>query len=76
MEGKKVIAYQTDDDQSKPEGIALDEGDEGITDKTDEHEQVEKGKNVIEHYCPNLSIKIPILSLIYITVLPCLCKSG
>ena len=38
MEGKKVIAYQTDDDQSKPEGIALDEGHEGITDKTDEHD--------------------------------------
>ena len=64
MEGQKVIAYQTDDDQGKPEGIALDKGDEGITEKTDEHEQVEKGEYVIEHYCPDLFIKIPILAWI------------
>ena len=53
MEGNKVIAYQTGDDQRKPEGIALDERDEGITDKTDEHEQVEKCEYVIEHYFLN-----------------------
>jgi hypothetical protein len=36
MEGKKIISNQTDDDQHKPEGIALDERIKGIPEKANE----------------------------------------
>jgi len=76
MKGEKVIADQTDDDQRKPEGIALEKRYEGITEKTDEHEEVEKCKYVVEHYNPEIFIKIPIPSLINNnTILSRLCSS-
>lgn len=50
MEGKKVITYQTDENQRKPEGIALDKGVEGITEKADEQEEMKKRKYIIKHF--------------------------
>jgi hypothetical protein len=35
VEGKKVISHQTDDDQPKPEDVALEKSVESITEKTD-----------------------------------------
>jgi hypothetical protein len=49
MEGKKIVTCQTDDDQRKPEGIALDKRVEGITEKTDEQEEVEECEYIIKH---------------------------
>jgi hypothetical protein len=49
VEGKKIVSCQTDDDQRKPECIALNKRVEGITEKTDEEEEVEECKEIIEH---------------------------
>jgi hypothetical protein len=50
MESKKVISHQTNDDQPKPQGVALEEGVESITQKADEQYEVKKGKQIIKHF--------------------------
>jgi hypothetical protein len=49
VESNKVITYQAGDNQHKPDGVALDERVEGITEKADEKEEVEEGKYIIDH---------------------------
>jgi hypothetical protein len=49
VEGKKVIAGQADKYQSEPRDITLEKGEDGVAEKTDEQEEVEKGKYVITH---------------------------
>jgi hypothetical protein len=56
VESQKVIGHQTDDDQPKPEDVALKKSIESITEKADEKYEVKKGKNIIKHF-PRLFIK-------------------
>ena len=49
MEGKKIIAHQTEDDQRKPQGVALEKSVKSVAEKTYEQEEVEESKNVIKH---------------------------
>ena len=49
MEGQKVVASQTDNNQSEPQGVALEERINGIAEQAEEKEEMKKGEDIVEH---------------------------
>jgi hypothetical protein len=65
MEGEEVVNYQADEDQCKPENIALDKSVESIAEKTDQQEEVEKSEYVIKHCFLNYPKKYHPFGIMY-----------
>jgi hypothetical protein len=49
MEGQKIIAGQTDENQNKAEDITLEKRIKGIAEQTEEEKKMKKSKNGIKH---------------------------
>jgi hypothetical protein len=50
VEGKEIIDHQTEKNQRKPQGVALEKSVKSVAEKTYQQEEVEESKDIIKHF--------------------------